>query len=704
MRAMEVQAQPVTALLSNGNVQMSSQPLAMSLPELIAANPTVASQLPVSQSQSQNITLTHEQLTQLIQQAICLPKVDGSADNPTVTITLINVDPNQLGAGPLLLAAPSLPMQQQPENLIVTSSAATQIPQASSINSSGIALPINLPDSSMLDSSTSYRSDSYALSGSHISPTYGSIGANYTTIGSLSSLPTIATTTDKFCNPTIAHASSGYTISQQPNNANYGLQVQDIKPFTNHNPLLNGLELKQGSYNATANEFNKYNQVLAPLNLQATLPIGQTILQTQGQGQTTSFMQPNSFQPQQQVTQSQTSQILTNSYFIQSESSASELKPSVKTEFIASSSAATSASRQPAPLPVLGTASSLVGSVDAQQQQHSPSADLPATSDGEEINTKELAHRISSELKRYSIPQAVFAQRVLCRSQGTLSDLLRNPKPWSKLKSGRETFRRMWKWLQEPELQRMSALRLAEAFHSKEDSVASDKVSPARAAGVACKRKEEPDGLSDLSLSSTSVADSAAVSGTPAAAAASSLLLTADCAGRSPPKKPRLVFTDIQRRTLHAIFKETKRPSKEMQATIAQQLCLEVSTVANFFMNARRRSLEKWQEDDKINVGCRPSGVDVDEDSVGAGAACGVDGCLLPPGSDSLFDDRQSEVASNDPLAENDDNSANSAVGLDAAAAAVGGSPESGSSLLTAGHLLQASMLMQPTHSTLPGL
>lgn len=31
------------------------------------------------------------------------------------------------------------------------------------------------------------------------------------------------------------------------------------------------------------------------------------------------------------------------------------------------------------------------------------------------------------------------------------------------------------------------------------------------------------------------------------------------------PKKPRLVFTDIQRRTLQAIFKETKRPSKEMQ-------------------------------------------------------------------------------------------------------------------------------------------
>jgi len=78
---------------------------------------------------------------------------------------------------------------------------------------------------------------------------------------------------------------------------------------------------------------------------------------------------------------------------------------------------------------------------------------------GEEISTRDVALRVSGELKRYSIPQAVFAQRILGRSQGTLSDLLRNPKPWSKLKSGRETFRRMWTWLQEPEYQRMAALR-----------------------------------------------------------------------------------------------------------------------------------------------------------------------------------------------------------------------------------------------------
>ncbi|CAL8384571.1 unnamed protein product [Gadus morhua 'NCC'] len=165
----------------------------------------------------------------------------------------------------------------------------------------------------------------------------------------------------------------------------------------------------------------------------------------------------------------------------------------------------------------------------------------------EEINTKEVAQRITAELKRYSIPQAIFAQRVLCRSQGTLSDLLRNPKPWSKLKSGRETFRRMWKWLQEPEFQRMSALRLA-----------------------ACKRKE----------------------------------LDPSKDRHNTPKKSRLVFTDLQRRTLLAIFKENKRPSKEMQLTISQQLGLELTTVSNFFMNARRRSLDKWMDE-----GCSPGGM-----------------------------------------------------------------------------------------------
>ncbi|XP_043909902.1 hepatocyte nuclear factor 6-like [Protopterus annectens] len=188
------------------------------------------------------------------------------------------------------------------------------------------------------------------------------------------------------------------------------------------------------------------------------------------------------------------------------------------------------------------------GSVLSDRDRQASIAGSQANSSGqvEEINTKEVAQRITAELKRYSIPQAIFAQRILCRSQGTLSDLLRNPKPWSKLKSGRETFRRMWKWLQEPEFQRMSALRLA-----------------------ACKRKEQEQ-QKDRSLQ---------------------------------PKKQRLVFTDLQRRTLIAIFKENKRPSKEMQMTISQQLGLELNTVSNFFMNARRRCMNRWQDETSSSPG-----------------------------------------------------------------------------------------------------
>ncbi|VDO21344.1 unnamed protein product [Haemonchus placei] len=69
-----------------------------------------------------------------------------------------------------------------------------------------------------------------------------------------------------------------------------------------------------------------------------------------------------------------------------------------------------------------------------------------------------------------------------------------------------------------------------------------------------------------------------------------------------PPKKPRLVFTDIQRRTLQAIFRETKRPSREMQLTISQQLGLDPTTVANFFMNARRRGHDQKADDDMSTI------------------------------------------------------------------------------------------------------
>ncbi|CAD5211578.1 unnamed protein product [Bursaphelenchus okinawaensis] len=170
------------------------------------------------------------------------------------------------------------------------------------------------------------------------------------------------------------------------------------------------------------------------------------------------------------------------------------------------------------------------------------------------IDTRDLCKRVAYELKQHSIPQAIFAERVLCRSQGTLSDLLRNPKPWNRLKSGRETFRRMYNWIQQPLHIRLAILDM-------------------------CKGS-----------SSTSGSVSPSFSATPASAKSRSRPTSSSEDMNNSAKRPRLVFTDVQKRTLQAIFKETQRPSREMQQTIADHLKLDMSTVSNFFMNARRRS------------------------------------------------------------------------------------------------------------------
>lgn len=60
-----------------------------------------------------------------------------------------------------------------------------------------------------------------------------------------------------------------------------------------------------------------------------------------------------------------------------------------------------------------------------------------------------------------------------------------------------------------------------------------------------------------------------------------------------------------------------------MQVTIARQLGLEPTTVGNFFMNARRRSMDKWKDE------ADPKAVQVDEGdlspTIGIGSRQGND-------------------------------------------------------------------------------
>ncbi|EDO45004.1 predicted protein [Nematostella vectensis] len=153
--------------------------------------------------------------------------------------------------------------------------------------------------------------------------------------------------------------------------------------------------------------------------------------------------------------------------------------------------------------------------------------------DDDWIDTKAMALKLTEELRRYHIPQAVFAKKVLNRSQGTLSDLLRKPKPWNEMRLGKAIFKRMKEWLELPEVKRIPQLRM-------EDS-----------------RAKRSNSESDVEA--------------------------------APSKKIRRQFTETQKRTLFAIFKETKKPTKDMQKAVAEELGLDLNSVANFFMNARRR-------------------------------------------------------------------------------------------------------------------
>lgn len=84
----------------------------------------------------------------------------------------------------------------------------------------------------------------------------------------------------------------------------------------------------------------------------------------------------------------------------------------------------------------------------AQPATYSQSSLLDNGKDEEALDTIKLASEVRAELKRRGISQTVFAEDILGRKQGTVSDLLCNPKPWMRLKSGREIYRRMNQWLQ----------------------------------------------------------------------------------------------------------------------------------------------------------------------------------------------------------------------------------------------------------------
>ncbi|CAG5130939.1 unnamed protein product [Candidula unifasciata] len=303
------------------------------------------------------------------------------------------------------------------------------------------AIPVSV--SSMIDSSE-FRSQmgdvTYHTLNGRMSPSYSP--NNYATLTPLQPLPPISTVSDKFShvNVTGPNVSGSFTLMPQNNGLGAGLMDMAAYGHRYHEKLtMAGVSMNMGpTLGATAMTMMSGNN----LNYQQSLGSYGYIQN----GLVSPKSEPKMASPDSYVDSYASSPMRID------HNTRLHSPNSMMVSINGIHSAPTPSPHSESPQRERPGTSLDIQSKQQQQQQQ----------DIEEINTKELAQRISSELKRYSIPQAVFAQRVLCRSQGTLSDLLRNPKPWSKLKSGRETFRRMWKWLQEPEFQRMSALRLAD--------------------------------------------------------------------------------------------------------------------------------------------------------------------------------------------------------------------------------------------------
>ncbi|XP_076996969.1 homeobox protein cut-like 1 isoform X3 [Tamandua tetradactyla] len=108
----------------------------------------------------------------------------------------------------------------------------------------------------------------------------------------------------------------------------------------------------------------------------------------------------------------------------------------------------------------ISSPSPLQQSPDVNGMVPSPSQSESAggASEGEEIDTAEIARQVKEQLIKHNIGQRIFGHYVLGLSQGSVSEILARPKPWNKLTvRGKEPFHKMKQFLSDE--QNILALR-----------------------------------------------------------------------------------------------------------------------------------------------------------------------------------------------------------------------------------------------------
>ncbi|XP_023834753.1 homeobox protein cut-like 2 isoform X5 [Salvelinus sp. IW2-2015] len=128
-----------------------------------------------------------------------------------------------------------------------------------------------------------------------------------------------------------------------------------------------------------------------------------------------------------------------------------------------------------------------------------------------EVDTIELTRQVKEKLAKNGICQRIFGEKVLGLSQGSVSDMLSRPKPWSKLtQKGREPFIRMQLWLLDQLGQALTQLPSQSLSQDKspvtaqsspspppspEESRPSPLVEPVSLTLESSKENQQPDGL-----------------------------------------------------------------------------------------------------------------------------------------------------------------------------------------------------------------
>ncbi|CAL2039083.1 unnamed protein product [Caenorhabditis brenneri] len=171
------------------------------------------------------------------------------------------------------------------------------------------------------------------------------------------------------------------------------------------------------------------------------------------------------------------------------------------------------------------------------------------------IDTIDLISKIAQEIKDHSIHQEVLAEKVMCRTQGTLSEMLSRPKQWHELTTGHQTYLRLHNWLSQPVETRLAILKMTPEDINKV-------IGP------------PPPPTCRLFFDSLELL----------------LIYPFFINPKSGEEsKKKFVFGNHQKSVLEAVFQQNRNPTTLDKQQLADELKLEYKTVKNFFDNARRR-------------------------------------------------------------------------------------------------------------------